>query len=202
MSAPESLPLAGTAVLLRTADPGFEVLLMRRPDRGSFAGAWVFPGGKVEQSDRREGGDEVDAARRAAIRETREEVGLVVPELTVLSEWRPPIEAPTRIRTWFFLGEAPVGELSPSPAEVAEIVWVTPSAALARHAAGEWTLFPPTWVTLHQLSAFLDVSSAVSSAGAAQLFQTRVVDSESGRAFVWDHARLEAGALPWRFLTD
>lgn len=200
MSAPDSLPLAGTAVLLRAADPGFEVLLMRRPDRGSFAGAWVFPGGKVEQSDRRDGGDEVDDARRAAIRETREEVGLVIDDLTVLSEWRPPVEAPTRIRTWFFLGAAPVGGLSPSADEVAEIAWARPSEALARHASGEWTLFPPTWVTLHQLSAFVDVSSALSSGGAAQLFQTRVVDSTSGRAFVWDHGRLEAGALPWRFL--
>jgi 8-oxo-dGTP pyrophosphatase MutT (NUDIX family) len=201
VSAPEpSLPVAGTVVLLRAADPGFEVLLMRRPDRGSFAGAWVFPGGKVESSDRRQGDDEVEDARRAAIRETREEVGLAVDGLVVLSEWQPPIEAPTRIRTWFFLAEAPVDEPSPSAEEVAEIVWVRPAEALARHAAGEWTLYPPTWITLHQLSAFTDVAAALSSGGAAQLFQTRVLDSEAGRAFAWEQGRLEAGALPWRFV--
>ena len=44
----DDLPVAGTAVLLRPTPEGFAVLLMRRPDRGSFAGAWVFPGGKVE----------------------------------------------------------------------------------------------------------------------------------------------------------
>ncbi len=72
MSAPESsLPVAGTVVVRRAADPGFELLLMRRPDRGSFAGAWVFPGGKVEPGDVREGDDEAEDARRAAIRETR-----------------------------------------------------------------------------------------------------------------------------------
>ncbi|PQZ53344.1 MULTISPECIES: NUDIX domain-containing protein [unclassified Microbacterium] len=201
MDAPEhSLPVAGTVVLLRAADPGFEVLVIRRPDRGSFAGAWVFPGGKVESGDRRDRASEGEDARRAAIRETFEEVGLVVDGLVVLSEWQPPIEAPTRIRTWFFLAEAPDDEPSPSADEVAEIAWVTPSEALARHGAGEWMLYPPTWITLHQLTAFTDLASALSSGGAAQLFQTRVLDTAAGRDFAWKQGRLEAGALPWRFI--
>ncbi|PRB19241.1 NUDIX domain-containing protein [Microbacterium sp. MYb62] len=203
MSAPESsLPVAGTVVLLRDAEPGFEVLLIRRPDRGSFAGAWVFPGGKVEPGDLRDGAIEVEDARRAAIRETFEEVGLTVADLTVLSEWRPPIEAPTRIRTWFFLAEAPKEEPSPAVDEVAEIAWLSPSAALARHGAGEWTLYPPTWITLHQLSAFADTGAVLASGGVAQLFQTRVRRSDAGQAFAWAHGRLEAGVLPWRFVAD
>lgn len=201
MSASEqSLPVAGTVVLLRAADPGFELLLIRRPDHGSFAGAWVFPGGKVEPSDRRPGEAEIEDARRAAVRETFEEVGLVVDSLEVLSEWHPPVEAPTRIRTWFFLAEAPDAEPAPSADEVAEIAWVRPADALARHGAGEWMLYPPTWITLHQLSAFSDAASALSSGGAAQLFQTRVLDTEAGRAFAWEQGRLEAGELPWRFV--
>lgn len=196
----KSLPVAGTAVLLRASDLGFEVLLIRRPDRGSFAGAWVFPGGKVEPSDRREGETEAEDARRAAIRETFEEVGLAVDELVVLSEWRPPIEAPTRIRTWFFLTEAPRDEPSPSADEVAELTWVTPTEALSRHGAGEWTLYPPTWITLHQLSGFADAASALSSGGVAQLFETRVLDTDTGRDFAWEQGRLEAGTLPWRFV--
>ena len=129
MSAPESsLPVAGTVVVLRAADPGFELLLMRRPDRGSFAGAWVFPGGKVEPGDVREGDDEAEDARRAAIRETREEVGLAVDDLVPLSQWQPPLEAPTRIRTWFFLAEASDEEPSPSAEEVAEIGSLTQTA--------------------------------------------------------------------------
>lgn len=193
------LPVAGTVVLLRATEPGFEVLLIRRPDRGSFAGAWVFPGGKVEPGDRRDGEGELEDARRAAIRETIEEVGLAVDDPVVLSEWRPPAEAPTRIRTWFFLAEAPGDEPSPSADEVVEFSWATPDAALARHAAGEWTLFPPTWITLHQLSVFSDAASALASGGSAQLFQTRVLGSENARVFAWEQGRLEAGALPWRF---
>ena len=192
-----SLPVAGTVVLLRAADPGFEILLMRRPDRGSFASAWVFPGGKVEPGDRREGEAESEDARRAGIRETFEEVGLVVDGLVPLSEWHPPVEAPTRIRTWFFLAMAPGDDPVASADEVAEIAWVRPSEALARHAAGEWTLFPPTWMTLHQLSVFTDAESALKSGGAAQLFQTRVLDE--GRAFAWTQGRLEARTLPWIF---
>lgn len=173
---------------------------MRRPDRGSFAGAWVFPGGKVESSDRRDGDAEVDHARRAAIRETFEEVGLAVDELVVLSEWQPPMEAPTRIRTWFFLASSSDAEPAPSADEVAEIAWVSPAEALSRHAAGEWLLYPPTWMTLHRLSAYADADAALASGGAAELFQTRVEGTDATRAFAWEQGRLEAHELPWRFV--
>ncbi len=198
MSAPDdSLPVAGTVVLLRDADTGFEVLLIRRPSRGSFAGAWVFPGGKVEPADHRDGATEQDDARRAGIRETFEEVGLTIDDVQPLAEWHPPLEAPTRIRTWFFVGRAPEQEPVPSADEVAEVAWVSPAEALARHAAGEWVLFPPTWITLRQLSAFADAQTALSSGGAAQLFQTRVLDG--GRTFSWTQGRLQADTLPWTF---
>ncbi|WP_435743982.1 NUDIX hydrolase [Microbacterium sp. PMB16] len=200
MTSPDdSLPVAGTVVLLRAADPGFEVLLIRRPDRGSFAGAWVFPGGKVEAADRRPGESETEDARRAGIRETMEEVGLSVDGLVPLSEWRPPLEAPTRIRTWFFLAMAPGDDPVPSADEVAETAWVSPAQALVHHAAGDWVLFPPTWITLHQLSVFADAESALASGGSAQLFQTRVLGTEAGRAFAWEQGRLDAASLPWRF---
>lgn len=191
----DDLPVAGTIVLLRPATSGVEVLLMRRPDRGSFASAWVFPGGKVEPGDRIPGAAEVDDARRAAIREVAEEVGLVVEEATVLSRWQPPASAPVRIRTWFFVAESPEGDLRPAPEEVVETAWVSPAEALARHATGEWTLFPPTWVTLHGLSRHGSVRAAVETAGIAQQFTTQVIDS----GFAWGAQRLETGSLPWRF---
>lgn len=196
----DSLPVAGTVVLLRDADAGLEVLLMRRPDRGSFAGAWVFPGGKVEPGDRLAGASESEDARRAGIRETFEEVGLAVDDLVLLSEWHPPLDVPTRIRTWFYLALAPDEDPVPSRDEVGEIAWVRPAEALARHGAGEWMLFPPTWITLHQLTAFTDARSALASGGTAQLFQTRVLGSEGGQAFGWAQGRLEASRLPWRFV--
>ncbi|PCE14892.1 hypothetical protein AUC47_01740 [Microbacterium sp. SZ1] len=199
----DDLPVAGTVALLRPGSPtderaaGLEVLLMRRPGRGSFADAWVFPGGKVEEGDRRPGDDEVDQARRAGIRETWEEVGLVVDDAVVLSRWQPPSEAPVRIRTWFFLAEAPDGEMRLSADEVVDAHWVSPAQALARHATGEWTLFPPTWMTLHQLSAAESVEQALATAGAVRQFSTRVLAAEGGAVFAWDDLRLDTTALPW-----
>lgn len=194
------LPVAGTVVLLRPGAAGVEVLLMRRPGRGSFADAWVFPGGKVEESDRRPGATEEDDAGRAGIREAFEEVGLVVHDPVVLSRWQPPVEAPVRIRTWFFLAAAPDASLVISEGEVVDTAWVTPAQALERHAAGEWTLFPPTWITLHQLTDAVSVESALAAAGVARLFSTRVQETEQGTAFVWDELRLETGSLPWRLV--
>lgn len=198
----DGLPVAGTVVLLRAAAEGFEVLLMRRPERGSFAGAWVFPGGRVESVDRAPGGGEVEDARRAGIRETREEVGLEISDPIVLSCWQPPAEAPVRIRTWFFLAAARPGDLRASPDEVVDTAWISPAAALAAHAAGEWTLYPPTWVTLHRLRGFDTVDDALASAGVPERFATRVVRSPSGTAFEWGRLRLETGSLPWRIVED
>ncbi|WP_144877272.1 NUDIX hydrolase [Microbacterium sp. 1.5R] len=199
----DDLPIAGTVVLLRPGSPtlgdaaAVEVLLMRRPGRGSFADAWVFPGGKVEESDRRPGDEEVDLARRAGIRETWEEVGLVVDDAVTLSRWQPPVEAPVRIRTWFFLATAPTGDLRLSAGEVVDAQWISPAGALSRHAAGEWTLFPPTWMTLHKLSTAGSVDDALATAGVVRRFSTRVLPGAAGTVFAWGDLRLDTGALPW-----
>jgi len=43
---------ASTVVVLRPRDEAFEVLLVRRNDRVAFmAGAFVFPGGRVDTAD-------------------------------------------------------------------------------------------------------------------------------------------------------
>ena len=110
---PEAVP-AATTVLVRDGDGGIEVLMCRRNSKLAFAGgAWVFPGGRVDPGDW--DGDPtddlrdvrtVDAARRAAVREAAEEAGAVVDptSLVLISHWTPPIEAPKRFATYFFLG--------------------------------------------------------------------------------------------------
>ncbi|WP_314424516.1 NUDIX domain-containing protein [uncultured Microbacterium sp.] len=199
MSAPDDVPVAGTVVLLRPGESGVEVLLIRRPGHGSFAGAWVFPGGKVEEADRASAASEQDDARRAGVRETAEEVGLAVTgPMRSLSCWQPPVEAPVRIRTWFFLASAPDSPLRLASGEVEEAAWITPSAALQRHGSGEWTLFPPTWMTLHRLSGYATVSAALGAAGATETYATRIERTAAGTSYVWESLRLDTGTLPWR----
>lgn len=200
---------AATVVLLRDATDGVEVLLLERPhDRGSFRGAWVFPGGSVDPED---DGD----VRRAAVRETREETGLPLDPaaLVAVSVWRPPIEAPKRLTTSFFLAAAPQGGITLEPAESVAWAWLRPAEALERHAAGALTLFPPTWVTLHGLGGAASVADALADARerGSEEFSTRFTADRSVALWQTDAAyaddarlgepgarhRLTVAALPW-----
>ena len=73
---PELIP-AATVLLLRDGpDSGaLEVLMLRRNSKIAFGGAWVFPGGRVDDHEHVVG-DPVASARRAAVREVDEETGL------------------------------------------------------------------------------------------------------------------------------
>lgn len=207
----DTLPVGGTVVLLRDrGSAGFETLLIRRPDRGSFAGGWVFPGGVVEDADFAGVSDERWVAARAAARECEEEVGLRPADLITLSCWVPPVEAPKRVCTWFFLAAAPAGDLLLAPDEVVDARWLTPDEALGLHAAGELRLFPPTWVTLQTLTRTGGVAGALAAVSAPELFATRIL---AGGVFVWggdaEHPeggegrhRLETAARPWRYRRD
>ncbi|TFB77320.1 NUDIX hydrolase [Cryobacterium glaciale] len=229
-----SIGVAATVVLLRDSPDGPEVLLLERPrHRGSFAGAWVFPGGGVDPDDRlptdaaapagsapsaeRAEAIEQLAARRAAVREVREETGLeVAPEALVAAAlWVPPLNVPKRLRTWFYLTTAPPGTIVLAEDEVIDFVWLRPAAALERHSSAVMTLVAPTWVTLHGLQGHESVADIVASAGQRGLahYETRLGASERGPALFWagdvayaDDAlaeqaggrhRLEIGGLPW-----
>lgn len=181
------IPVAATVLILRDSAAGLEVLMMERPDRGSFAGAWVFPGGKVEPGDT--GATEADVARAAGVRETHEETGLVLTpsDLQPLSRWNPPTTVRLRIRTWFFVAPDPGGTLALAEAEAVGAEWVRPGDALARHGAGEFTLYPPTWVTLHHLTAQADVADVLAAArlSGLQEFETRSGSGAGGHLLLW-----------------
>ncbi len=150
MADPELTPSAAV-VLLRRADP-FEVLLVRRnPELRSYAGAWVFPGGRVDPSD---AGGTLDAHRLAGARELHEETSLRLgPEqLRPLSRWTTPVERPRRYRAWFFLAEHPGGEVRVDGAEIHEHRWLAPAAALEGRRRGALILPPPVFVTLSVLA--------------------------------------------------
>ncbi len=66
---------ASTVALLRDANNGVEVCMLRRPGRSSFAaGAFVFPGGALDPADG--SGDAAYAV--AGVREVLEEVGILI----------------------------------------------------------------------------------------------------------------------------
>jgi 8-oxo-dGTP pyrophosphatase MutT (NUDIX family) len=79
---------AATLLLLRDGAEGIEVLMMERPAAAGFAaGAMVFPGGRIEPSDRQLGrhcptdhgiAEDPLVFRIAAIRETFEECGVLL----------------------------------------------------------------------------------------------------------------------------
>jgi 8-oxo-dGTP pyrophosphatase MutT (NUDIX family) len=213
------VPVAATVVIVRDAASGPEVLLIERPDRGSFAGAWVFPGGKLESADG-DPADELTAARRAGARETREETGLQLDAdaLVPLSCWDPPPGIALRIRTWFFLADDPGGAQTLAPEEVIAAEWVHPAQMLARHARREITLYPPTWVTLHELADQPDAAAMIAAArmGGIRRYETVASRGAAGPMLLWhgdadyegvaadaggpaSRHRLELGALPWVF---
>jgi 8-oxo-dGTP pyrophosphatase MutT (NUDIX family) len=168
--APSGAPLipAATDVLLRDSDAGPECLMLKKNRGQAFGGMWVFPGGKVDAGDVEPGDDEVDSARRAAVRESAEETGLVLSDgdLVPFSHWVPPEEAPKRFSTWFFVAELPEGlaDVVVDGGEIGDHVWTTADAVMARHAAGEVELAPPTWISLWWLAQHASADAALDAA--------------------------------------
>ena len=142
---------AATAILLRPAAAGLEVLLTQRPASMRFGGGmYVFPGGRLEPGE---------SAADAAARETLEETGIrVAPEdLVALTRWVTPYGFPVRFDTRFFGVVVPPGTDVAEPSdEIASWRWLRPAAALEGVAAGGLAMWQPTFVTLQQLEGALD----------------------------------------------
>ena len=60
---------AATVIVLRDGGAGLEALLLRREERGTFGGMWVFPGGRVDPADADDLAPDAEqaAARQAAV---------------------------------------------------------------------------------------------------------------------------------------
>ena len=88
--------------------------------------------------------------------------------LTLISRWVTPEYAPTRYDTRFFLAEAkgaPPVRLDTD--ELVDHMWVAPTVALERHAAGELEMFLPTVSHLRWLERRSGVDDAIASAAGA-----------------------------------
>jgi 8-oxo-dGTP pyrophosphatase MutT (NUDIX family) len=181
MNTPATARPASTVVVLRPRADAFEVLLVRRNDRVAFmAGAFVFPGGRVDAADRAafpapvlleepprfsdlSAEDEL-AYRRAAVRELQEEaaVSVEVGALIPIGHWVTPEIEIRRYDTRFFLTVLPPGqEARHDEGETTEIAWCTPADALARGRRREIMLPPPTWTTLRQLERQATMAAAL-----------------------------------------
>ncbi|WP_293699345.1 NUDIX hydrolase [uncultured Agrococcus sp.] len=208
--------LAATVVLGRERDAGFEVLMMQRTQRGAFAGAWAFPGGRVDDTDA-PGRPRHERARVAAAREVFEEVGLRLDAdaLVPLSRWMPPARIPRRFDTDFFLAKAADGEIVASADEVAAWRWISPTDAIAAHAGDDFELHPPTFVTLARLAEFRTFDAALqhSLADGPAEFLTQGIPTDG--LLVWEGDELADGdvetehgprnrlltdAVPWRYV--
>lgn len=185
---------AATTVLLRDADDGLEVLMVRRNSKLEFAGGmWVFPGGRIDPEDYPGGRVDADdpevvlaAARQAAVREAAEETGLVVEPSTLVwfSHWTPPAVTPKRFATWFFVAPAPteIAGLRIDGGEIHDHGWLEPSQCLRRRNAGEIEMAPPTWITLEHLARYRSVDQAVGDLGSRppEHFATRFAAVDGG----------------------
>lgn len=192
---------AATVVLLRDA-PEPQVLMLHKTSKISFGGMWVFPGGRIDPEDypsssqkEEEKEDEKDgdinvAARNAAARETMEEAGIesLPQDFVWFAHWTPPPITPKRFATWFFAARAEQHDVSIDGGEIQDHQWLSPGAALQRHAAGEIDLAPPTWVTLYQLSLYSSTEEILArlDADATRIYETRIAKQEDGvRVAIW-----------------
>ena len=184
-----ALPAASTIVVRQTHD-GLETLLLKRSDElKHMPGLWVFPGGKVEESD--EGDDDLQQARCGAARELQEEAGLSLPaeSLLTFSHWLTPVVVKRRFATWFFIAE--VGSKEPVTVDGSEIVaheWWRPGDAICAHHVGQLLITPPTLVSLHDLQVEDDPSILLTQLGerAPPRFFPRVVRDGDEMVFLYE----------------
>ena len=186
---------AATLVLVRDGVDELEVLMIERGADTAFGGMWAFPGGVVEPDDVPAGTepDPIPAARLAAVRETHEELGLVVEpdSLVWWSHWLPPGKnalSSKRFSTWFFVARGhdhhDDHRVDIDGEEVSAHRWIAPANALAMQERGEILLAPPTYVTLTQLGRYGDVASAIEAAD-PRYFATEIVFDGTTRICMW-----------------
>ena len=163
---PPTIPReAASVILLREANRGYELLLVKRnPAQRFMGGYWVFPGGAV---DAHEGGGEA-AHRAAGVRELREEAGVggIAPgELVRYSRWITPELLRIRFDTHFFLALAPAATVARCDGhECVDERWDTPAALVADYDRGALTLAFPTLRHLEQLADFASAAALLEHA--------------------------------------
>ncbi|MEA2438620.1 MAG: hypothetical protein QOH76_44 [Thermoleophilaceae bacterium] len=175
--------VAASVIVLRDSDDGPEVLLVQRnPDARFMGGAWVFPGGAV---------DEDETVEQTGRRELQEEAAVELPQATPLipfSRWITPAEVKIRFDTWFFVVEAPDGaEPAVDGAECVDARWIRPQTALDELEEGRLQLVFPTIKHLEQLATFPTVAATIAAARSRDVVAVQpriVVEGEGARVLL------------------
>jgi 8-oxo-dGTP pyrophosphatase MutT (NUDIX family) len=175
--------VAASVIVIRDSADGAEVLLVQRNPAARFmGGAWVFPGGAVQDED----GD----AAGTAVRETEEEAGIVLEDAAALvpwSRWITPAQVKIRFDTWFFVARAPEGaEAQVDGEECVDARWLRPQDALDAYQRDELLLVFPTIRHLQELAMFESVEHMLETGRRRRIepIEPRVVLDQGGVARV------------------
>jgi 8-oxo-dGTP pyrophosphatase MutT (NUDIX family) len=172
---------AATVVVLRDGAQGPELYLVKRSREVDFmAGAYVFPGGRLDASDA--------SLEACAVRETFEEAGLRLEPAALVPwvRWVTPVISPRRFDARFFLARMPEGqEPKVDGREAVEGLWITAKAALERWQLGDMLLPPATARSIDVLALHRNVQEALDAAAKqAPPLLMPVVWNSDGRAFI------------------
>ncbi len=107
---------AAVLLLLYPESGEWHLVLTRRSSQlRGHSGQISFPGGRIDAADA--------SAQEAALRETREELGIATDEIVLLGQLRKVYIPPTHYEVTPFVGGMPkVGDWRPNPDEVAEVL--------------------------------------------------------------------------------
>ena len=156
---------AATIMLGRDYQGTLEVLLLKRNKALAFAGGlWVFPGGKIEPNEIATSATDLEAAKIAAVRETKEEANIEIDKtgLIFYRHWTTPAYEPRRFSTWFFFGgiQDISKEVIIDDSEIKEHQWIPPQLALDRFKLGNLAMLPPTFISLQLIRNCQSVADA------------------------------------------
>jgi len=175
--------VAASVIVLRDSDAGPEVLLVQRNPAARFmGGAWVFPGGAVQDDD--------DDAASTGVRELQEEAGLVIEDaggLVPWSRWITPAQVKIRFDTWFFVARAPDdADAKCDGEECVDSRWMRPQDALDAYQRDGLLLVFPTIRHLQELAVHESVEDILETGRRRRIqpIEPRVVLDEGGVARV------------------
>lgn len=148
-------------------------VLLAGPDESTVAADVTSPGWEADRS--------ALEARELSLTELLTRRGLVIRAdlLGVWGAWLTPVFEPRRYRTWFFVAELPVGQVTRDVStESDHVTWLPAAAAVASADAWERFLLPPTYLSCLEIARYADPDAvlAASRGRTVEMFMPEVVE--------------------------